>query len=48
METFITIMFWPVLVFAVSGCVSGLYAHSKVTDLEKRVKALESPDEKQQ
>ena len=46
MEIFAAIMIWPVLVFAVSGFLLGVTTHSKVSALEKRVKALESANEK--
>ena len=46
MGTFVTVMIGPVLGFALIGFILGLSNHSKVEDLEKRVKALESSDEK--
>jgi hypothetical protein len=46
MVTVITIMIGPVLGFALIGFILGMSNHSKVEDLEKRLKVLESSDEK--
>ncbi|MHC4654676.1 MAG: hypothetical protein ACYTDW_05800 [Planctomycetota bacterium] len=46
MAVFADIMIWPIMVFALVGFMFGLTTQKKVSALERRVKALESSNEK--
>ena len=37
----VTVMIWPALAFGVIGFVLALSAHSKCSELERRIKVLE-------